>query len=152
MNITSRYSGLTLLVSFLCGCAPSEIKPVDIYPEDVCTHCRMAVSDKSFASEILTADDEALKFDDLGCMETYRNDHPDLKIIAVFVSDYETKTWLRHEKSVIVGTSIATPMGSGRIAVADSARALEIARKFPPDKPKGANAPKGKADCCWKDA
>lgn len=120
-----------LLVIGLVGCAVSEIKPVDIYPEDNCSQCRMAVSDKSFASEIITEEGEVLKFDDLGCMEKYRKQNSATKIKAIFVSDYETKKWMPYEKSVIIQTGIATPMGSGKVALSDAAKAEEVAGKFP---------------------
>ncbi len=119
---------------FIPGCAPSTMKPVDIHPEDACANCRMAVSDRSFASEIILQNGEALKFDDLVCLEDYRKKEPTAKIAAIFVTDYETKEWLAFEKSIIVETGIATPMGSGRIAVKDEARAKAIREKYPSSK------------------
>ena len=119
---------------YVPGCAPSTIKPVDIHPEDACANCRMAVSDKAFASEIILQNGEALKFDDLVCLEDYRKKEPTAKIAAIFVSDYETKEWLAFEKSIIVETGIATPMGSGKIAVKDEARAKALREKYPSTK------------------
>jgi copper chaperone NosL len=113
------------------GCGPSEIKPVDIYPEDMCAQCRMAVSDQAFASEIITADGEVFKFDDLGCLEKFKEKSSGRKIAATFVKDYETKNWLPYERSTIVQTSIKTPMGSGKVALTDSARAKEFLKNFP---------------------
>lgn len=120
-----------LLLIILVGCGSSEIKPVDIYPEDMCSHCRMAISDQAFASEIITEAGEVFKFDDLGCLERFKEKSADLKIAATFVKDYETKIWLPYEHSTIVQTSIRTPMGSGRVALADTAKAREIMEKFP---------------------
>ncbi len=120
-----------LLLILLGGCSSSEIKPVDIYPEDMCSHCRMAISDQAFASEIITAEGEIFKFDDLGCLERFKEKAAALKIAATFVKDYETKNWLPYERSTIVQTSIKTPMGSGKVAVADSVKAKEYLEKFP---------------------
>jgi copper chaperone NosL len=125
---------LCFIVFLLCifsGCSSSEIKPVDIYPEDMCSHCRMAISDQAFASEIITEAGEVFKFDDLGCVERFKEKSADLKIAATFVKDYETKNWLPYERSVIVQTSIRTPMGSGKVALADSERVREFLEKFP---------------------
>ena len=119
--------------ALITGCASSELKPVDIYPEDSCAQCRMAVSDRSFASEIITLDDEVFKFDDLGCLESYRKKNPQTVIRAIFVSDYEKKTWLPFEKSIIVKTGLTTPMASGKVAFADSKRALAFVKANPPD-------------------
>jgi copper chaperone NosL len=113
------------------GCGPSEIKPVDIYPEDMCSHCRMAISDQRFASEIITVAGEVFKFDDLGCMERFKEKSSELKIAATFVKDYETKSWISHERSTIVQTSLKTPMSSGKVALADSVRAKEFLKEFP---------------------
>ena len=103
---------------WLAGCASSDMKPVDLYPEDQCAQCRMAVSSDSFASEIITKNGEVFKFDDLGCQEK-------------FVKDYQTRIWLLKEKSFIVLTSIKTPMGSGKVAVADSIQAKQLVEKYP---------------------
>ncbi len=108
------------------------MKPVEIFPEDMCASCKMAISDHRFASEILTESGDVLKFDDLACLENYRAVHPDLRIAAQFVKDYEAGTWLRWEDAVIVTTGLFTPMGSGTVAVRDSSRAREILRQHPP--------------------
>lgn len=126
-------SAACVLAAFLAaGCASSEMKPVDIFPEDACAQCRMAVSDKAFASEIITEESEVLKFDDLGCLETYRKKNPAVKIRAMFVSDFESRTWLAYDQSHIVRTGVTTPMGSGMVAFADSAKAAEFVKKNPP--------------------
>ena len=131
--------GLLLL---LAGCGKSEIQPVEIFPEDNCSSCRMALSDKSFASEIITSKDEVMKFDDLSCLESYRKKNASIQIKAIFVMDYDTKSWLPFEKSVIVRTGIDTPMGSGKIAVKDSVRASALAKAHPPTRDVSA------MDCC----
>jgi copper chaperone NosL len=133
--VSIRWEIFFLFFFFIClsffACGSSEIKPVDIYPEDMCSHCRMAISDQRFAAEIITADGEVFKFDDLGCVERFKEKSADLKIAATFVKDYETKNWLPYERSTIVQTSIKTPMGSGKVALADSSRAQEILEQFP---------------------
>jgi copper chaperone NosL len=116
---------------FLFDCGSSEIRPVDIYPEDMCSHCRMAISDQRFAAEIITVPGEVFKFDDLGCMERYQEKMSNLKTAAKFVKDYEQKIWLPVERSTIVRTSIKTPMSSGLVALADSSQAQEYLRRFP---------------------
>lgn len=114
----------------LLGCSSSELKPVDIYPEDMCSQCRMAISQQAFAAEIITQTEEVFKFDELGCLEKFKEKSPELKITAVFVKDYETKAWLPFERSVIVQTSLQTPMGSGKIAFADSIQAKKFLEKM----------------------
>lgn len=111
----------------ILGCTASEAKPVDIFPEDMCSNCRMAISDLAFASEIVT-DKEVFKFDDLGCLESFKNKHKEIKAVATFVKDYESKTWIPIERSTIVKTNLSTPMGSGKVAFADSVKAMAFGK------------------------
>lgn len=140
MNNSRHLSTLfaAFIVTWIAGCAGSEIRPVELYPEDACASCRMAVSDPAFASEIITMDDEVLKFDDLRCMENYRRDHATMQIKAIFVKDYGTRQWLPYEKSVIVRTGIDTPMGSGKIAAASADEAKRLTEEHPPTPDKDA--------------
>lgn len=130
----------------LAGCASSEVRPVELYEEDACAMCRMAVSDPAFASEIITLDGDVLKFDDLRCLENYRREHATLRIRAIFVKDYETRAWLPYEQSVIIRTSIATPMGSGTIAATSADQARRLSKAHPPDEESDACCATGKAE------
>lgn len=145
-NIRWLIHPIMAAVLLALGCSSSDVKPVDLYPEDSCAQCRMAVSDPAFASQMITTDSEVFKFDDLGCLENYRKKNPGLKIRAIFVSEYESKTWLPFEKSVIVKTGVSTPMGSGKLAFADSGRAAAFAKDNPPEMSK--NETGCGAGCC----
>lgn len=125
----SSFAAVIALFTILAGCGRSEVKPVDIYPEDICSYCRMAFSDPAFASEMITDSGEALKFDDIGCMERYARLAKETAIAATFVKDFETKEWIQIGKSTIVATNLATPMGSGKIAFADSMKANAYLQK-----------------------
>lgn len=128
----------------LAGCGAAELKPVELFPEDECANCRMSVSDPAFASEMISQESEVFKFDDLACLEQFRKKRNDVQIAAIFVKDYETKAWLRYEKSRILLTGIETPMGSGRIAVSSDQQAKELTEKYPV---KELSAKMGK-ECC----
>jgi copper chaperone NosL len=128
----SVHACIVALAAFvLAGCAASNIEPVEIYPEDNCSQCRMAISDVRFAGEILDAHGDVYKFDDLGCMFKFRAKHADLKINAMYVKDYDTKEWIPYERAVIVATSLETPMGSGKVAFADPERAKAAQQRYP---------------------
>ena len=122
---------MILLWCFVAGCGPSEIKPVDIYPEDMCAYCRMAVSEVRCASEIVAESGETFKFDDISCLDAFRSARTEVKSAAIFVMDYERKTWIRWEQAVVIRTGVFTPMGSGKVAFADSARASQFVRQHP---------------------
>jgi len=117
-----------LAVCFV-GCGVHEIKPIDIFAEDVCSNCRMAISDDRFAGEIITVDREVFKFDDIGCMELFEERQHGMKIAARFVRTFESTAWIPYEKSIILETTVTTPMGSGKIAFADSTKAQAFARQ-----------------------
>jgi copper chaperone NosL len=123
----------TILITFalmLAGCGSSEVEPVEIYPEDACSHCRMAISDPRFAAEIITPEREVFKFDDIGCMEKYRSQMPTRKLF-IFVRDFEDDRWLPLETSTIVRTGVMTPMGSGKLAFASLAKAEHFLLEHP---------------------
>lgn len=120
-----------VVTALVVGCGTTEIRPVDIFPEDNCAQCRMAVSDERFASEIISDQGEVLKFDDFGCMLRFRTKHVDLKIDAIFLKDYETRKWTSYERASIVETNVETPMGSGKVAFADAEQAKSFQKQYP---------------------
>ena len=125
---------LALFVGFVCsGCGAPEEKPVDIYSGDKCSYCGMPITQAIFAGEIIT-DKDVLKFDDLSCMDNYKTKHRDVQVRASFVIDYRSKNWIVFERASIVPTGIATPMGSGLVAFADTTSANAFARAHPPAK------------------
>jgi copper chaperone NosL len=103
----------------LCiGCGNAELRPIEILSEDMCSFCKMAISEKRFASELLTQDGEVLKFDDIGCMLRFRKSHghPE-SVVATFVLDYDTRKWLKAEEAYFVKSKeFKTPMGGNVIA------------------------------------
>ena len=123
-----------LALAVFAGCASKEVKPVELFPEDACSNCRMAVSDHRFASEIINDESEVFKFDDIGCMLTFKGKHSPMGIAAIFLQDYEKREWITYESAVIVETDVDTPMGSGKVAFADSTRAMEFQRQHPVNK------------------
>jgi len=116
-----------IALAMFIGCGSAYNEPVDIYAEDMCSHCRMAISDERYACELLVEQDQVFKFDDIGCMETFRRGHRDLIVRATFYKGYDSKHWIPEDRAVIVETAIMTPMGSGKIAVTDTTRAKALA-------------------------
>lgn len=129
----------------LAGCGTPRIAPVEIYPEDACATCRMAFSDQRFASEVIDTDGGVFKFDDIACMESFLSGRAETVIAAAYVKDFETKTWISRDRAVIVTTSVASPMGSGKIAFADSSRAFAFQKDHPVLATGGAEEKPG---CC----
>jgi len=123
---------LLLLALFLvllpaCGGSESLDEPPEIlYGQDVCSNCNMIISEENFASAYWTADGEARRFDDMGEMLAYIQSNPE-EIASTWVHDMNTAEWLRAEEAwIVMNAGVATPMGTGIVAVAteDDARAL----------------------------
>lgn len=130
------FSGRRVLVAVLlacaAGCRPHGVKPVDLYPEDICSTCRMAVSDERFAAEIIDDNGEVFKFDDVGCMLSFRTAHRECAAAGLFVKDYETRQWIPYERAVVIRAGLRSPMGSGIVAFADSSGARRFTRERSP--------------------
>ena len=125
-----------LCLLMLTGCGSAELRPVELLPEDLCAFCRMAISEKRFASELVTKDSEPVKFDDIRCMLRYRKEriHPD-SVAATFVVDFDTKEWLKSEEAYFVKSNeFKTPMAGNVVAFkngADAAAAADRTQGMP---------------------
>ena len=123
---------LTALVAFLCavllGCGPHgrETYPKISYGRDVCSECRMIISDPQFTAVFSDASGEIFKFDDIGCMRLYEErNHPEIK--TRWVRDYESGQWLEGSKAFFVfSKSFVTPMGHGIAAFGARGNALNF--------------------------
>lgn len=112
-----------LFLFLMIGCASKEIQPVELYPEDLCSSCRMAIVERTFAGELITQEGDVFKFDDLGCMEKFKLMSSTKTFAAEFVNDYESNKWLKQAESTIIETHLATPMSSGLAAFSNPERA-----------------------------
>jgi copper chaperone NosL len=130
-----RHAYLTTILLVVCclfsACGKSEPQPLELVPEDMCSFCRMAISDKRFAAELVTGDGDTLKFDDIGCMLDYiKSNQNAQRITASFVADFETREWVRGEAAFFARSAeFKTPMSHGIVAFKDLGRAEAAAKK-----------------------
>ncbi|MCM3492321.1 nitrous oxide reductase accessory protein NosL [Paenibacillus lactis] len=112
MKLNAILAALLLLLS---ACGGEAYKPQAINEEtDVCVICKMAVKDDQYATQIVTKDGQSLKFDDIGCLNTWKIENGTDTIGAAFVRDYNSKQWLRYEKAYYAyDPSYKTPMATG---------------------------------------
>ncbi len=103
-----------------CGTRAAEIKPPEIaYGQDMCEACGMLIDSPQFAAAAVTSDGQGHKFDDLGEMFAFYQQHPDEQVQAWFVHDYGSGDWTRAEQAFFIKSSdLHTPMGSGMAAFA----------------------------------
>ena len=124
-----------LFLLCLCGliaCGNPAIQPVDIVPEDMCSRCKMAISEKRCAAEFIEKDGTVFKFDDVACMGNYLRERGSKeKVEAYFVADYEGGGWIKaQEASFVRSPRIQTPMGGGIVAFKDRTKADAAAVKY----------------------
>jgi copper chaperone NosL len=106
------------------------MEPVALAPEDMCSYCRMAISEKRYAAELLDSDGRAFKFDDIGCMSNFVNKR-EVKAMVYFVMDFDERTWIRAEDAFYVRSAeITTPMNGGIVAFQTEAKARQAAGKY----------------------
>ena len=112
-----------LLLALACQ---ADQKPQAIEAHDACASCRMAISQPQYAAEVLDKDGNAYKFDDIGCMLRYLNNHT-LPQRRLYVMDYVNRQWLEAERATFVrSNAIASPMDGGLAAFRDQSAAQQF--------------------------
>jgi copper chaperone NosL len=128
----SVVSWIVIAGMFLASCQKNIIEPVALAPEDMCAYCKMAISEKRYAAELIDSEGQAFKFDDIGCMVNFINARKNTtKVVAYFVMDFDERQWTRAQGAYFVRSSeITAPMNGGVIAFQDQAKAQEAIAKY----------------------
>ena len=123
--------GIALTV-VLASCQQKAIEPVALEASDMCSFCRMSISEKRYAAELIDDDGQAFKFDDIGCMANYiKQKRNNASIRATFVMDFDRREWLVAEKAFYVRSSeFKTPMKGGIVALKDQSSAEAVVAKY----------------------
>ncbi|MDQ7040374.1 MAG: nitrous oxide reductase accessory protein NosL [Rhodothermus sp.] len=126
----SLYVFSLLLLLSACRPAPTPDRPPIIrFGYDTCDYCRMLISEPRYAATLRTTDGQERRFDDIGCLLHYLQEHPETADAYIWVSDYLEEHWLRASQAFFVRSDrLITPMGYGIIAVADTLTADSLAR------------------------
>ena len=101
------------------ACAAASPPPAALAEGQVaCASCRMIVSDRHFASQIVAPYEEPLFFDDLGCLTRFLATAPAFRTGAVtYVADHRTGEWVRADRAVFSTVpALSAPMGSHVVA------------------------------------
>lgn len=124
--------GLILGVTVLANCQKPAVEPVALVPEDMCAHCRMAISEKRYAAELIDSEGEAFKFDDITCMAKFvKGPKNPPKTVAYFVMDFDERQWVKADHAHYVRSSeLSTPMNGGIVAFKSKTKAEEAAAKY----------------------
>jgi copper chaperone NosL len=138
ISVVARPGTILILIAIvaitLISCSgKKDVKPVNLVKDDRCTSCGSTiVINSAFASEVIGEDGNIYKFDDFKCLESFLQKSDAPRSDAIFVKDYETRSWISYDQATVVKTGIATPNRSGKVAFKDSTRAKEFALKNPP--------------------
>lgn len=111
-----KYSLILILFLGLAACKDKiDTGPHVIhYGEDVCERCKMIISDKRFAAQLVDQKGTALKFDDVGCLSEYLKESgvEGGKPLAMYVADFATGEWLDAGKAFYLrNPELRSPMG-----------------------------------------
>jgi copper chaperone NosL len=126
---------LVVLVSamtFVLANCQSVPEPIAIEANDMCAFCRMSITEKRYAAELIDGDGEARKFDDIGCMANFmKQKQNDGTIRATFVMDFEQREWVKAEDALYVRSpEFKTPMSGGIVAFKNESSAQAAAAKY----------------------
>jgi copper chaperone NosL len=121
---------LIIALTALAACRTGPPRPIDIEPSDMCSRCRMAISQNRYAAELVDPDGNVWKFDDIGCMVRYTRDHSlNPRLQTYFVMDYQSQHWLDAGRAIYVRSGeIPSPMAGGIVAFENQANAEEFSR------------------------
>lgn len=124
-----------LTVLAITGCGKQVAAPVEINEEvDKCQVCNMQVVNNPSATEIILKNGQALKFDDIGCMNEWKKQHPTEEVDVKYVRDYYTKQWVTEEDATYAyDPTYQTPMAYGIFSFKES----KDAQKFVDEQKKG---------------
>ena len=102
---------LALALATACGGEPETGPGRVSWDRDACERCQMALSDRSFATQLRTGDGHLHRFDDVGCALIWERDQG-ADVTEVWVRELEGDAWLdgREARFVKVRNS---PMGYG---------------------------------------
>lgn len=115
------------------GCRQGKPQPVEIVlSEDACSECRMAVSDRKFAAELVTTAGHVDYFDDIGCLIIFLRKNPPPSGSAAYVVDFYTGSWLEQTQAYFLhAKTLPTPMSYGLAAFVSEIDAQKAAKQWP---------------------
>ncbi len=116
---------LTLLLPFLflATSCKIEVEPIQV-GRDNCHFCKMGITDKRFASAILTQQGKTLKFDDLKCLFNFLEADASIAVKEIYVCHFlEENEWIPASKAHFISSpSLKSPMAGNLAAFGDQGK------------------------------
>jgi copper chaperone NosL len=113
----AKSAALVFALLLVSGCTPAP-EPF-VFGEDHDAFCRMTISDARFATQIVTHQGRAYKFDSIECMRGFLSADtiPPEDIHSIWVTDSPSRSLVRAESAIFVlSEQIQSPMGGGLMA------------------------------------
>ncbi|MCA0429973.1 MAG: nitrous oxide reductase accessory protein NosL [Bacteroidetes bacterium] len=130
-KFTKKKSNVALaafaLTFILTSCGQSGPEKINLNKDD-CDNCKMSISDKRFACELVTEKGRVYKFDDISCLVSFNQENKDKTNNALFyIQDYITPNELIQHSNLIfiTGENVNSPMG-GNIAAFSNKDSAEV--------------------------
>lgn len=132
MTVKKTFLVVAILVLLLASCQSRTLEPVAIEANEMCSFCRMSISEKRYAAELIDNDRQVFKFDDIGCLGNFmRQKRNNASMSAAFVMDFERGEWVEAGKATYVRSSeLKTPMNGGIVAFKDQSSAQAAVTKY----------------------
>ena len=131
MKLAGTTLSVILMAGLLSSCSPKAPEQIKLN-SDACDFCKMTISDVRFAAELITNKGRIYKFDDLACMQNYKNEDPHAKESHCYISDFNNAgQFLEVEKAIYVQSEeVKSPMGGNTAAFADESSAKTYSEKI----------------------
>ncbi|MHC4143982.1 MAG: nitrous oxide reductase accessory protein NosL [Planctomycetota bacterium] len=131
MNPKMRVALWVTLITGILACAGGKPPPVELaIDEEVCSLCRMAVSERYYAAEIVTREGSVDYFDDIGCLVRFLSDKT-FKDAGIYVVNSAGGEWLDARSAYFVRSDdLPTPMNYGIVAYGDADMASAAAARL----------------------
>jgi len=112
---------VSILAVVLSACAGGPPKPAALDAgNEWCAWCRMAISERRLASQLVAPGEEPRFFDDLGCLGSYVKGRTLPPATVAYVADHRTREWVSAAAAVYTRVkNLETPMSSHLLAHAD---------------------------------
>ncbi len=124
MKTFVRVAPAAALVLLVAACAGGPPPPIEEgLLGEPCGFCRMVISERPFAAQIVSRSDEPVFFDDIGCLRDYLAGGGKVGRGAMaYVNDHRTGAWVPAGQAIYTRVpTLATPMGSHLVAHANEA-------------------------------
>lgn len=117
-----------LLILILSGCISQDPVEIHLHSEE-CAHCKMVISDRQFASQVVSEKGKAYLFDAVECMIAFTIQNPEItESAAIYLPDYKNPgSWISYENSVIYRSAeVKSPMGLSLYVISKNDEGAEL--------------------------